>query len=482
MLENHFKAIFTSSLRFEPTGEQLELIDMLTNFYLSDNVFSLFLLKGYAGTGKTTVISAFIKTLSQLQQSFVLLAPTGRAAKVLSQMSGFPAYTIHKQIYRQKNPGVDPDSLGAGSFSLDFNKSKDTVFIVDEASMITNKGDELNLFGSGDLLDELIKYVYEGARCRIIFIGDLAQLPPVGTILSPALDPGMLRGYGLDVLEFTLREVLRQTSDSGILSMATRIRKQLADKNFSSIPKFSVNGRDVISISGEYLSEQVSASYDSVGVENVIIITRSNKRANLFNQGIRSTVLYREEEIVTGDYLMVVKNSYHWTEKIKELDFIANGDMAEIVSIRGITDLYDQRFAEVTLRFPDYNNYELDVTINTGSIMHDGPSLSSSEMQELYFKILEDYPDVKSKKETVKTMREDPFYNALQVKYGYAVTCHKSQGGQWKHVYLDLGYITDEMVDLEFLRWLYTAVTRATDKLYLVNFPAAILEYTDDSV
>ena len=210
-----------------------------------------------------------------------------------------------------------------------------------------------------------------------------------------------------------------------------------------------------------------------------LVITRSNKRANLFNQGIRNTVLYRDEEIVPGDYLMVVKNSYHWTEKIKELDFIANGDMAEIVSIRNLTELYDQRFANVTLRFPDYNNFEMDVTINTGSIMHEGPSLTSSEMQDLYFKILEDYPDIKNKKDTLKTMRNDPYYNALQVKYGYAVTCHKSQGGQWKHVYLDLGYVTDEMVDLEFLRWLYTAVTRATDKLYLINFPAAILENTE---
>ncbi|MFC0877874.1 ATP-dependent RecD-like DNA helicase [Saccharicrinis sp. FJH2] len=479
MLENHFKDIFTSTLRFEATGEQHELISMLTDFYLSDNVFSLFLLKGYAGTGKTTVISAFIKTLSLMQQSFVLLAPTGRAAKVLSQMSGFPAYTIHKQIYRQKNPGVDPESLGAGSFSLDFNKNKDTVFIVDEASMITNRSDELNLFGSGDVLDELIKYVYEGARCRIIFIGDLAQLPPVGTVVSPALDPNVLKGYGLDVVEFTLREVLRQTSDSGILSMATRIRKQLADRNFTSIPKFRVNSKDVIALQGEYLSDQISASYDAVGVENVIVITRSNKRANQFNQGIRSTVLYRDEEIVTGDYLMIVKNSYHWTEKIKELDFIANGDMAEIVSIRSFNDLYGHKFADVTLRFPDYNDFELDVTINTASIMHDGPSLSSSEMQDLYFKILEDYPDVKNKKDTVKTMRNDPYYNALQVKYGYAVTCHKSQGGQWKHVYLDLGYVTDEMVDLEFLRWLYTAVTRATEKLYLINFPESILENAD---
>ncbi|MFB6343563.1 ATP-dependent RecD-like DNA helicase [Saccharicrinis sp. FJH62] len=479
MLENHFKDIFTSTLRFEATVEQHELISMLTDFYLSDNVFSLFLLKGYAGTGKTTVISAFIKTLSQMQQSFVLLAPTGRAAKVLSQMSGFPAYTIHKQIYRQKNPGVDPESLGAGSFSLDFNKNKDTVFIVDEASMITSRSDELNLFGSGDVLDELIRYVYEGARCRIIFIGDLAQLPPVGTVVSPALDPNVLKGYGLDVLEFTLREVLRQTSDSGILSMANRIRKQLADRNFTSIPKFQVNSKDVIALQGEYLSDQISASYDAVGVENVIVITRSNKRANQFNQGIRSTVLYRDEEIVTGDYLMIVKNSYHWTEKIKELDFIANGDMAEIVTIRSFSDLYDHKFADVTLRFPDYNDFELDVTINTASIMHDGPSLSSSEMQDLYFKILEDYPEVKSKKDTVKTMRNDPYYNALQVKYGYAVTCHKSQGGQWKHVYLDLGYVTDEMVDLEFLRWLYTAVTRATEKLYLINFPASILEDTD---
>ena len=477
MLENHFKDIFINSLQVEPTGEQKELISILSNYYLSDNVFSLFLLKGYAGTGKTTVISAFIKTLSQLQQTFVLLAPTGRAAKVLTQMSGFPAYTIHKQIYRQKNPGVDPESLGAGSFSLDFNKNKDTVFIVDEASMITNRNDELNLFGSGNLLDELIKYVYEGARCRIIFIGDLAQLPPVGTVISPALDPNILRGYGLDVVEFTLREVLRQASNSGILSLATRIRKQLADKNFTSIPKFKVNDTDVIALSGEFLSEQINTSYNAVGVENVIIITRSNKRANLFNQGIRSTVLYRDEEIVTGDYLMVVKNNYHWTEKIKELDFIANGDMAEIVSIRGFNDLYDQRFAEVTLRFPDFNNFELDVTINTGSILYEGPSLSSAEMQDMYFKILEDYPNIKNKKESAKTMRADPYYNALQVKYGYAVTCHKSQGGQWKHVYLDMGYVTDEMVDLEFLRWLYTAVTRATDKLYLINFPTAILEY-----
>lgn len=481
MLANHFQQLLKSAFPFSPTQEQEDLIALLSTFYFSDNVNSAFLLKGYAGTGKTTLISAFIKTLSQLEQQFVLLAPTGRAAKVLSHLSGFSAFTIHKQIYRQQQVGGDPDSLGKGSFGLDYNKLKDTLFIVDEASMITNRSDDFNsIFGSGDLLDELMRYVYSGSRCRLVFIGDLAQLPPVGTVLSPALDPNVLSGYGIDVYEYTLREVLRQATESGILSTATAIRKKLADKQFGAIPKFRVNDTDVIAVSGEFLTDYISSSYDSVGVDNTIIITRSNKRANIYNQGVRNTVLYREEELIAGDYLMVVKNNYHWTKQIKELDFVANGDMAEVVRINGYHDLYEHRFADVTLRFADYDNFELDTRIILSSILHDSASLSADEMHKLYEAILEDFGSFKTKSEQYKSMRENPYYNALQVKFGYAVTCHKSQGGQWKHVYLDLGYVTDEMVDMEFLRWLYTAVTRATEKLYLINFPTAILDYTKD--
>ena len=478
MLTDHFKERILKAFKYDPNEEQMQLINMLLMFYLSDNENSAFLLKGYAGTGKTTLVSAFIRALSDTDQKFLLLAPTGRAAKVLSQISGFPAYTIHKQIYRQKQVALEPDALRSGAFSLGFNKMQDTLFIIDEASMISNQTDELNMFGSGNLLDELMRYIQEGNRCKVLLVGDLAQLPPVGTVLSPALNPDALTRYGLDVYEYTLREVVRQTFDSGILQTATQIRQQLAAKNYSHIPVFNVNNTDVLAVNGADLSEHIGSSFSAVGEDQVMVVTRSNKRANQFNQGIRNTVLYRDEELSVGDHLMVVKNNYFWTEKVKELDFIANGDLIKVERVRAKYELYGKRFADITVSFPDYGYFELDVKIILDSILHDGPSLPLEEMQKLYEEILLDSPEIKNVGDQRKKITGDEFYNALQVKYGYAVTCHKAQGGQWKHVYLDLGYVSDEMVDLEFLRWLYTAVTRASEKLFLVNFPQDILEYT----
>ncbi len=470
MLSDHLQKLILQHFRFEPTHEQAELCGALSEFVVNDNVNGAFLLKGYAGTGKTTLISSFVKTLAAMEQPFVLLAPTGRAAKVLSGYCGFQAFTIHKYIYRQQSSGDD-----FGSFSIDYNKNRNTLFFVDEASMISNNSDEFSAFGNGRLLEDLVNYVYNGKNCRLLFIGDLAQLPPVGTLVSPALDPEYLSGLGLTVQQFTLREVVRQSSQSGILQAATQLRKQLADKRFTTFPVFEPNGIDVINLNGEMFIESVAGSYYNVGREEVIIITRSNKRANLFNQGVRNSVLYREEEITNGDLLMVVKNNYHWSKAYSESDFIANGEMGEVVRIKKHHHLYGLHFAEATLRFSDKSNLEMDVIVLLSTLMHESASLTQKEMQQFYDKVAEDYPEIKSKQKLVRDIRENPFYNALQVKFGYAVTCHKSQGGQWKHVYLDLGYITGEMVDMEFLRWLYTAITRATEKLYLVNFPKEMI-------
>ena len=470
MLSNHLQKLILQHFRFEPTHEQAELCSAFSSFVFNDNVNGAFLLKGYAGTGKTSMVSSFVKTLAAMEHSFVLLAPTGRAAKVLSEYCGFQAFTIHKYIYRQQSSGDD-----FGSFGIDYNKHRNTLFFVDEASMISNTSDDISSFGNGRLLEDLVNFVYNGKNCRLLFIGDLAQLPPVGTLVSPALDPVFLSGLGLEVQQFTLREVVRQSSLSGILHAATQLRGQLAEKRFTSYPVFEPNGVDVVNLNGEMFIESVAGSYDSVGREEVIIITRSNKRANLFNQGVRNSVLYREEEVTNGDLLMVVKNNYYWSKAYTESDFIANGEMAEVVRIKKHHHLYGLHFADASIRFNDKSNVEMDVVLLLTTLMHEQASLTQKEMQQFYEMVAQDYPEIKSKQKLVKTIRDNPYYNALQVKFGYAVTCHKSQGGQWKHVYLDLGYITGEMIDMEFLRWLYTAVTRATERLFLVNFPKEMI-------
>ena len=410
--------------------------------------------------------------MDKLKQKVVLLAPTGRAAKVFSSYAGHSAFTIHKKIYRQRSFSNDTDN-----FSLNENLTKHTLYIVDESSMISNDGLSGSVFGTGRLLDDLITFVYSGEGCRLMLMGDVAQLPPVGEELSPALFPDALKGYGLQVIQANLTQVMRQMESSGILWNATRLRQLMSEDLFDSLPKIKTSSfTDVVQLPGLELIETLNASYGRVGMDDTIIISRSNKRANLYNNGIRNQILYREDELNTGDLLMIAKNNYFWTEKIKEIDFIANGDIAVVKRVRRTREMYGFRFAEVVLTFPDYDDYELETRLLLDTLHTDAPALTKADSDRLFHTILEDYMDIPLKSERMKKMKADPYYNALQVKYAYAVTCHKAQGGQWKHVYLDQGYMTDEYLTPDYFRWLYTAFTRATEKLYLVNYPKEQIE------
>ena len=472
MINNYLERQIKENFSYQPTAEQEITIKLLSEFMLSKTNESVFLLKGFAGTGKTSLVGSLVKTIDKLKQKVILLAPTGRAAKVFSSYAGHSAYTIHKKIYRQRSFSNDTDN-----FSLNENLTKHTLYIVDEASMIANDGLSGSVFGTGRLLDDLITYVYSGEGCRLMLVGDVAQLPPVGEEISPALFPDALKGYGLQVVEANLTQVMRQVESSGILWNATRLRQLIANEEFGSLPKIKTSGfADIIQLPGDELIETLNASYKKVGMDDTIIINRSNKRANLYNNGIRNQILYREEELNTGDLLMVAKNNYFWTEKIKEIDFIANGDIAVVRRVRRTQELYGFRFAEVLLSFPDYDDIELEVKLLLDTLHSDAASLTKADSDRLFHAILEDYMDISIKSERMKKMKTDPFYNALHVKYAYAVTCHKAQGGQWSHVYLDQGYMTDEYLTPDYFRWIYTAFTRATDVLYLVNYPKEQIE------
>ncbi len=451
-----------SHLAYAPNDQQVSLIAELSEFCASKNESSLFLLNGYAGTGKTSLIGAFVKSLLKCNVKCVLLAPTGRAAKVFSEYSGYTALTIHKKIYRQKS--FSPEY---GNFILSENKHTNTLFIVDEASMIPNASPEGAFFGSGSLLDDLVEYVYSGYNCRLILSGDKAQLPPVGFQDSPALSIDVLKGYGLDIMSFTLTNSVRQSQQSGILHNATELRKTM-NEGISSPPEIRITGfADVENLSGEYVLEKISDCYDSDGFNKTIIITRSNKRASLFNNGIRGRILYREDELVAGDMLLVSKNNYFWGMNHEGLDFIANGDVARVLRVKGYTNKYGFRFADVELELPD-RGVEIDARIILDALLSDVPSLTAEQNQRLYNGVLNDMDG--TKREKYKALKADGYYNALQVKYAYAVTCHKAQGGQWKNVFIDMGYIQENaLVSLDFYRWLYTALTRATDRVYLIN-------------
>lgn len=462
-----------SCLPYEPNRQQRELLERLAAFVLDERDDTLFLLRGYAGTGKTSLVGALVKALTQLQSKVVLLAPTGRAAKVFARYAGHPAYTIHRRIYRQKS--YSPDMEG---FLVGENLAKHTLFIVDEASMIANAsgaGDGA-VYGTGRLLDDLVEYVYSGEHCRLILLGDTAQLPPVGQERSPALDAGVLQGYGLAVQEYELREVARQAAESGILTNATRLREEMEQVPLP-MPCLRVQGYpDVEALSGEYLVERISDSYDRVGLDETIVITRSNKRANIFNQGIRNQILYREEELTAGDLLLVAKNNYFWSKEYKEIDFIANGDVARVVRVMKRTEMYGFRFADVLLHFPDLE-VEMEAKILLDTLSSDSPTLTREQQESLLAQVMADYYDITTRREKFKRLKSDPWFNALQVKYAYGVTCHKAQGGQWKHVYIDMGYIQQgAALSLDFYRWLYTAFTRATEKIWLVNVSDAFLE------
>ena len=441
---------------------------MFARFATDDDERAVMVLSGSAGTGKTTVAGAIVRTLTRLGQKVMLLAPTGRAAKVFSLHSGHAAFTIHRKIYRQK--AFTGDMSG---FLLNDNLYRDTFFIVDEASMVSNNQGGEASFGSGRLLDDLVHFVYAGTNCRLMLIGDQAQLPPVGELESPALQPDFLAGYGLCPYHYVMNEVLRQSQQSGILYNATVVRQMITHDEATALPVIQFHGfADICMVPGDELIERLDSSYSEVGTDETIVVTRSNKRANIYNQGIRGSVLGREEELSTGDMLMVVRNNYYWMEKEKgPIEFIANGDRAKVLRVRNYRSFYGLRFADVLLSFPDYDQYELSATVVLDSLLSESPALTREQNERLFEGVLADYADVPLKHDRMEKVRGDAHYNALQVKYAYAVTCHKAQGGQWEHVYIDQGYMTDDMVTPDYIHWLYTAFTRASSKLFLVNWP-----------
>ncbi len=453
------------AMPFAPTAEQSAAIGTFSSFICDGHDRTVMILRGSAGTGKTSLAGAIVRTMAELKQKIMLLAPTGRAAKVFALNSGHAAYTIHRRIYRQKTI-----TAAMGSFNLNDNLNTDTLFIIDEASMVANQGYGSGNFGSGCLLDDLVQYVYSGRNCRMMLIGDTAQLPPVGEDDSPALSADVLRGYGLDVYEAELSEVLRQSYGSGILYNATTIRKMITHDEATQLPKVRFRGfAEIQMVPGDELVEQLASSYSAVGLDETTVVTRSNKRANIYNQGIRNMVLGREDELCQGDMLMVVKNNYHWSAK--SLPYIANGDRARVWRVRNIQELYGLRFADITLQFPDYDDLELTATAIIDTLAAEAPALTVEQNERLFNAVMDDYADIPLKADRLKKIKEDKYYNALQIKFAYAVTCHKAQGGQWAHVYIDQGHMTDDMLTPDYIHWLYTAFTRATEKLFLVNWP-----------
>ena len=471
MLQNFIIDRIRAEIPFEPNAEKDGLFTALGAFIISRDPRKAFILRGYAGTGKTSVMSAVIRALKKLNQPCILLAPTGRVAKVLSRYSGEQAYTIHKQIYRQKQLGVE-------AFSLSDNLHRNTLFIVDEASMLSANRDNTT-FGSGCLLDDLVRYVYNEKGCSLLLLGDDAQLPPVGSTASPALDAEyMQHSYQLSVVCYQLTQVARQALDSGILSEATRIRERITKvrqwSRIDSTRPVHSNNRDIIRLKGEEVIESLENSWREVGPEETLIIARSNKMTNLYNGGVRARVLYKEEDLSNGDRIMVTKNNYFWAKEYEDLEFIANGDMFEIQRLTNRHELYGFQFATASLRSVDYN-WEIEALVWIDTLMTDSPEANYTLQRELFSRIAEDYPEIRNKKELIKKIYESPYYNALQIRFAYCVTCHKAQGGQWKHVYIDSGF-TEEWINgltetekQEYLRWLYTAVTRATEKIYLLR-------------
>ncbi len=459
----HLKKQLLRAFGFPPTSEQDVLLDRLADFIPDRNPQKLFLLKGYAGTGKTTAVRSIVLSAPAVRTETVLLAPTGRAAKVMSLYSGEAAQTIHRKIYI---PRVTQH--GGVFFERLENEHTNTLFIVDEASMITGTGG----MEEHSLLDDLIEYVYSGLHCKLLFIGDEAQLPPVHSKLSPALDPKYLSTrYDLEVMEHQLTEVVRQRLDSGILLNATRVR-HIIGTGKPEVPKFSIRScRDLIRIrESDELEDVLSKAYEE-GVDNTVVVCRSNKRANLYNGQIRARIRFQESEISLGDYLMVVRNNYFWLEGNRSGHFIANGDITEVMAVHGIRELYGFRFAEATIRLVDYPDLEeQDVMLLLNTLRVDGPCLDRESSQRLYEAVKEDYADIPSRYQQLQKIRQNEYYQALQVKYAYAVTCHKAQGGQWKHVLVEQAYLPNGEPDIEYLRWLYTALTRATEKAYLIGF------------
>ena len=518
---------------FTPTHDQLNALETFACFLADREQNCVMVMRGSAGTGKTSLAGAMVRTFTRLGQKLLLMAPTGRAAKVFAMNSGHTAFTIHRKIYREKSySGI------GGQFNLNDNMYKNTLFMIDEASMIGRGGGMTSDFGTGDLLSDLVQFVYNGQNCRMLLVGDCAQLPPVGEEEAPALHAEVLEAMGLKVYECDLREVLRQSQDSGILVNATYIRSLtpgpsprrgevqlesdsgLIDSNMGEsrlnsslsprrgeillqsdsgldfskfscdnllkvgLPRIRFKGfADIVMVPGDELVERISSSYADVGMDETMVVTRSNKRANVYNQGIRATVLDREDELCTGDLLMVVKNKY--LDKPQgdhgQLAFIANGDRVKVQRVRNIRELFGFRFADVWLQFPDYNDFEMQQTVILDTLTTEAPALTHEQQEQLYEAVMEDYADIPLKRDRMAKLKQDEYFNALQIKYAYAVTCHKAQGGQWAHVYIDQGYMTDDMLTSDYIHWLYTAFTRATEKLFLVNWPKAQTEEANHS-
>lgn len=518
---------------FTPTHDQLNALETFARFLADREQNCVMVMRGSAGTGKTSLAGAMVRTFTRLGQKLLLMAPTGRAAKVFAMNSGHTAFTIHRKIYREKSySGI------GGQFNLNDNMHKNTLFMIDEASMIGRGGGMTSDFGTGDLLSDLVQFVYNGQNCRMLLVGDCAQLPPVGEEEAPALHAEVLEAMGLKVYECDLTEVLRQSQDSGILVNATYIRSLtpapsprrgeillqsdsgLIDSNMGEsrlnsslsprrgeillqsdsgldfsefscdnllkvgLPRIRFKGfADIVMVPGDELVERISSSYADVGMDETMVVTRSNKRANVYNQGIRATVLDREDELCTGDLLMVVKNKY--LDKPQgdhgQLAFIANGDRVKVQRVRNIRELFGFRFADVWLQFPDYDDFEMQQTVILNTLTTEAPALTHEQQEQLYEAVMEDYADIPLKRDRMAKLKQDEYFNALQIKYAYAVTCHKAQGGQWAHVYIDQGYMTDDMLTPDYIHWLYTAFTRATEKLFLVNWPKAQTEEANHS-
>ena len=489
---------------FTPTHDQLNALETFARFLADREQNCVMVMRGSAGTGKTSLAGAMVRTFTRLGQKLLLMAPTGRAAKVFAMNSGHTAFTIHRKIYREKSySGI------GGQFNLNDNMHKNTLFMIDEASMIGRGGGMTSDFGTGDLRSDLVQFVYNGQNCRMLLVGDCAQLPPVGEEEAPALHAEVLEAMGLKVYECDLREVLRQSQDSGILVNATYIRsltpgpsprrgeillQSNSGLDFSEfscdnllkvgLPRIRFKGfADIVMVPGDELVERISSSYADVGMDETMVVTRSNKRANVYNQGIRATVLDREDELCTGDLLMVVKNKY--LDKPQgdhgQLAFIANGDRVKVQRVRNIRELFGFRFADVWLQFPDYNDFEMQQTVILDTLTTEAPALTHEQQEQLYEAVMEDYADIPLKRDRMAKLKQDEYFNALQIKYAYAVTCHKAQGGQWAHVYIDQGYMTDDMLTPDYIHWLYTAFTRATEKLFLVNWPKAQTEEANHS-
>ena len=467
MSSSLFYSLLIRKFPFRPTTKQNIFFQKIAEFITNTNDNEIFVLKGYAGTGKTTVISTIVNNLAEINKKYVLLAPTGRAAKVIANYSHKPAFTIHKKIYFPKK-----NSGGGVSFTMQQNKHKKTFFIVDEASMISDTNSESKLYENGSLLDDLISYIYSGTNCKMILLGDTAQLPPVNLDISPALNIDSLgMNYDKEVKHIELDEVMRQEENSGILYNATELRELLKDDFIDSF-QFNLKGfRDIVWLTDGYdIQDAINSAYNNYSIEDTAFIVRSNKRANQYNQQIRSKILDKESELSTGDYLMVVKNNYFWFKETDEAGFIANGDIVEVLELFNIKELYGFKFANVKIRMVDYPNQKpFETVLLLDTLTSESPSLTYEESNRLYEEVMKDYENESTKYKKFQKVKENEYFNALQVKFSYAITCHKSQGGQWNTVFIEQPYLPDG-INRDYIRWLYTAITRAKDKLYLIGF------------